>query len=103
MDLPDSSPFEAINQRLLLVAERKTGWQPPVQQIMSLIALKEGVLTRMAELDPHPFWMEEQSRNRLLREGASPSPPDRINEVLKRIGERSGLVRSLREETGAPA
>lgn len=104
MDLPESSPFEAINQRLLLAAERKTGWQPPVQQIMTLIALKEGVLTRMAELDPHPFWMEEQSRNRLLREGIltklkweySPETLSRKLAELNKTGQRSSFFQELR-------
>lgn len=64
LSLSESSPFEAINARLLLTAEMKTGWQPPVQKIESLISLKERVISRMAELDSHPFWVEK--RNQLI-------------------------------------
>ena len=55
-----------INMRLLLAAEKKTGWQPPMEKIDTLIKLKSQVIDRMGELDPHPFWVEEQSRKNLL-------------------------------------
>jgi hypothetical protein len=60
--------FDKINTRLLFAAGKKTGWQPPIGKIETLITLKGQVISRMAELDPHPFWVEEQSRNRLIAE-----------------------------------
>lgn len=58
--------IEVINARLLLAAGKKGGWHIPLEKIHELIILKQQVIDRMAELDPHPFWMGEERRNYLI-------------------------------------
>lgn len=45
--------IEVINARLLLAAGKKGGWHIPLEKIHELIILKQQVIDRMAELDPH--------------------------------------------------
>lgn len=58
---PLGEVFEKINTRLLFAASKKRGWQPPIDEIITLINLKSKVISRMAELDPDPFWVENRT------------------------------------------
>ena len=103
--------FEQINSRLLLAAGKKSGWQPPIDKIQTLISLKEQVIFRMAELDPHPFWMGEQNRNRLIADSILTKNnweynPETLSKRLSQLNER-GIncsfyhdLKKLREDGG---
>lgn len=58
---PLGEVFEKINTRLIFAASKKRGWQPPIDEILTLINLKSQVISRMAELDPDPFWVENRT------------------------------------------
>jgi len=103
--------LDQINARLLLAAGNKSGWQPPMEKIDTLISLKEQVILRMAELDPHPFWMGEQNRNRLIADSILTKNnweynPETLSKRLSQLNER-GIncsfyhdLKKLREDGG---
>lgn len=99
---PPGEVFEKINTRLLFAADKKTGWQPPIEKINTLITLKSQVISRMAELDPDPFWLE--SRNRLLADSIltkknweySPETLTKRLSQLNEHGRNSSFFRELR-------
>ena len=103
--------FSKINARLLLAAGKKSGWQPPIEKIQTGISLKEQVLCRMAELDPHPFWMGEQNRVRLISDSILTKKnweynPETLSKRLSQLNERGKkssffhFLLKLREDAG---
>lgn len=102
---------DKINTRLLFAAGKKKGWQPPIEKIDTLIKLKSQVIDRMGELDPHPFWVEEQSRKRLLSNSILTKngweySPDTLTKKLYQLTQRgkncsfSNELFKLREDGG---
>ena len=75
-----------------------------MEKIRTLIALKGQVISRMAELDPHPFWVEEQSRNTListsiLTKGGWEYSLERLTQRLSQLnaeGKNSSFFKDLR-------
>lgn len=64
----DLSPIERrVKERL---AFYEPGKEIPLDDVEALVRLKRDVVGRMAQLDPHPFWVEQ--RDRILSESILP-------------------------------
>ena len=84
----DLSPIERrVKERL---AFYEPGKEIPLDDVEALVRLKRDVVGRMAQLDPHPFWVEQ--RDRILSESIlTPQGPEyKISTLTKKLEELGG-------------
>ncbi|KAL5739338.1 hypothetical protein ACOSQ2_028518 [Xanthoceras sorbifolium] len=84
----DLSPIERrVKERL---AFYEPGKEIPLDDVEALVRLKRDVVGRMAQLDPHPFWVEQ--RDRILSESIlTPQGPEyQISTLTKKLEELGG-------------